>query len=184
VVFGVAFGFQVRRTPHNWQGAMDCSRACEGGRFCGQVQPASLTTGRQHAGQQADNGQESTDFFIKQHGGIVVTDPEFLNHAEATLRAIEACCDRINDECDVDLDNQRTGNMVTLVFAQRSQIVINLQKPLHEIWMAAKSGGYHFQWVDGVWQDTKGQGDFFALLTANASTQSGQHLLFQDVLSP
>jgi CyaY protein len=43
----------------------------------------------------------------------------------------------INDDTDADVDNQRTGGMVTLVFANRSQIVVNLQKPLHEVWMAA-----------------------------------------------
>jgi CyaY protein len=44
------------------------------------------------------------------------------------------------------VDNQRVGGMVTLTFANRSQIVINLQKPLHEIWLAARQGGYHFKW--------------------------------------
>ncbi len=28
--------------------------------------------------------------------------------------------------------------MVTLTFANRSQIIVNLQKPLQEIWMAAR----------------------------------------------
>ena len=70
-----------------------------------------------------------------------MTDLEFLDRAEAALRAIELACDRINEDSDTDVDNQRVGGMVTLVFANRSQIVVNLQKPLHEIWMAAKSGG-------------------------------------------
>ena len=107
-----------------------------------------------------------------------MTDPEFLDKAEAALNAIEACCDRVNEETDADVDNQRTGGMVTLTFDNRTQIVINLQKPLQEIWMAAKSGGYHYRWVDGNWQDTKGQGELFAALTANASAQSGQMLVF------
>lgn len=107
-----------------------------------------------------------------------MTDPEFLDKAEAALNAIEACCDRVNEETDADVDNQRTGGMVTLTFDNRTQIVINLQKPLQEIWMAAKSGGYHYRWVDGHWQDTKGQGELFAALTVNASAQSGQMLAF------
>lgn len=107
-----------------------------------------------------------------------MTDLEFLEHAEAAFRAIEMCCDRINEDSAVDLDNQRNGNMVTLTFSNRSQIVINLQKPLHEIWMAAKSGGYHYRWIDGLWQDTKGQGELFATLSANASTQAGLYLEF------
>ncbi|MFZ3126656.1 MAG: iron donor protein CyaY, partial [Rhodoferax sp.] len=91
-----------------------------------------------------------------------MTDPEFMDRADALLKAVEACCDRINDETDADVDNQRTGGMVTLTFSSGSQIVINQQKPLHEIWLATKAGGYHYRWVDGQWRDTKGQGEFFS----------------------
>ena len=60
-----------------------------------------------------------------------MTDLEFLDHAERLLQAVELACDRMNDEADVDIDNQRVGGMITLTFANRSQIIINLQKPLH-----------------------------------------------------
>ena len=41
-----------------------------------------------------------------------MTDSEFLDQAEALLQAVEACCDRINDDTDADVDNQRVGGMV------------------------------------------------------------------------
>jgi CyaY protein len=107
-----------------------------------------------------------------------MTDLEFLDRAEAALRAIELACDRINEDSDADVDNQRTGGMVTLAFTNRSQIVVNLQKPLHEIWMAARSGGYHYKWDGQAWVDTKGQGELFAQLTRCASEQAGQALVF------
>jgi CyaY protein len=109
---------------------------------------------------------------------IVMTDLEFLTQAEHLLSAVEQSCDRINDETEADVDNQRSGGMITLSFANRSQIILNLQKPLHEVWMAAKSGGYHYKWVEGAWQDTKGQGEFFANLTRYASEQAGLPLKF------
>jgi CyaY protein len=108
-----------------------------------------------------------------------MTDQEFMDRAEALLKAVEVACDRINEESDADIDNQRTGGMVNLSFSNRSQIIINLQKPLHEVWMAAKSGGYHYRWVEGLWQDTKGQGEFFEALTANASQQAERTLSFK-----
>lgn len=107
-----------------------------------------------------------------------MTDVEFMNCAEALLEAVERNCDRINDETRVDIDNQRTGGMITLTFENKSQIIINLQKPLQEIWMAAKSGGYHYRCNQGVWSDTKGQGEFFAALSDNASAQTGEALVF------
>lgn len=107
-----------------------------------------------------------------------MTDPEFLDLAENLLKAVEASCDRINDDGAADIDNQRVGGMVTLVFANRSQIVINLQKPLHEVWLAAKSGGYHYKFNSNEWRDTKGQGEFFACLSHDASVQAGCPLVF------
>ncbi len=106
------------------------------------------------------------------------TDFDFMNQAEDLLRAVELACDRINDSGVGDIDNQRVGGMVTLVFENRSQIVVNLQKPLHEVWLAARSGGYHFRLVDGQWQDTKGQGEFFSILSRDASAQAACAVAF------
>ena len=107
-----------------------------------------------------------------------MTDPEFMDRAEILLQAVEASCDRINDSTDADIDNQRTGGMVTLTFPNCSQIIINLQKPLQEVWMAAKSGGYHYKFDSDQWKDTKGQGEFFASLSRDASAQAGLPLVF------
>lgn len=107
-----------------------------------------------------------------------MTDSEYMDLAEALLKAVERGCDRINDESDADLDNQRVGGMVTLTFSNRSQIIINLQKPLHEVWMAARAGGFHYRWDGFQWTDTKGHGEFFAHLSRCASDQAGQALSF------
>jgi len=107
-----------------------------------------------------------------------MTDLEFMDRAEQLLLAVEQCCDRINDATDADVDSQRTGGMITLTFPNRTQIIINQQKPLHEIWMAAKSGGYHYRFDGCLWQDTKGAGEFFAGLSRDASAQSGLALSF------
>ena len=107
-----------------------------------------------------------------------MTDTEYLDQAESLLRRIELACDRINDSTDADIDNQRVGGMITLTFANRSQIIINLQKPLQEVWMAARAGGFHYRYDGKTWADTKGQGDFLAHLSRFASEQSGLTLDF------
>jgi CyaY protein len=109
---------------------------------------------------------------------IVMTDLEFLDHAEVLLKAVELACDRINDDGEADIDNQRVGGMITLTFENKTQIIINLQKPLHEVWLAARSGGYHFKFDGTHWADTKGQGEFFERLSQDASTQTGLALTF------
>ena len=107
-----------------------------------------------------------------------MTDLEFMDRAEKLLLAVEQGCDRLNEDTDADLDAQRSGGMVTLTFRNHSQIVINLQKPLHEVWMAARAGGFHYRFDGAEWMDTKGAGEFFAHLSRYASEQAGLPLAF------
>ena len=107
-----------------------------------------------------------------------MTDPEYMDRAESLLRLVETGCDRINDETDADVDSQRVGGMVTLTFRNGSQIVVNLQKPLHEVWLAARAGGYHYKFDGARWMDTKGQGEFFDNLSRQATRLAGQPLKF------
>lgn len=106
-----------------------------------------------------------------------MTDLEYTDCAELLLRTVEAHCDRINNETDADIDNQRVGGMITLTFTNRSQIIINLQKPLHEVWLAARAGGFHYKF-SGQWRNTRDASEFFADLSLHASQQSGLALQF------
>lgn len=106
-----------------------------------------------------------------------MTDNEYLIAAEQLLKRVEQECDRLSQLDEVDIDNQRVGQMITLTFQDRSQIIINLQKPLHEVWLAARSGGYHYKLKMGHWIDTKNGRDFFEQLSADAGHQSGHPML-------
>jgi CyaY protein len=103
-----------------------------------------------------------------------MTDSDYLSRAEAVLAAIE----RALDDIDADIEAERSGNVLTLEFANRSKIIVNLQPPMQEIWIAAKSGGFHFRFVDGQWQDTRNGTEFFAALSDYASQQAGESVTF------
>jgi CyaY protein len=107
-----------------------------------------------------------------------MTDVEYMDLAEAALGAIEAACDRLNDTTEADIDNQRTGGLLTLALGRGGQIVVNLQKPLHEIWLAARRGGFHFKWDGQQWVDTKSGAELFALLSDVATEQANTGLTF------
>ena len=107
-----------------------------------------------------------------------MNDLEYLDLAEQLLLRLEQQCDQINADSDADIDNQRVGGMITLVFADRSQIVVNLQKPLHEVWLATRHGGYHYRFDGRQWADTKGGADFWSRLSQDASSHAGVHLTF------
>lgn len=153
------------------------SRGRNSGPFCPQPQSASKASKALPAASSGGNRIFSC-LKLFDMGEILMTDSEFLDRAEALLRAIESECDRLNDATEADIDNQRVGGMVTLTFGNGSQIVINLQKPLHEVWLAAQSGGYHYHFDAGRWIDTRGAGEFLAQLSRDASAQSGLALEF------
>ncbi len=71
-----------------------------------------------------------------------MTDSEYLTRAEAALAAIE----RALDDAEADIEFERSGNVLTLEFENRTKMIVNLQPPMHEIWLAAKAGGFHYQY--------------------------------------
>jgi CyaY protein len=107
-----------------------------------------------------------------------LTDSEFRATAGAVLSGIEASIDRWLQDDVIDIDASRTGGMLELDFPDHSKIVINMQPPLHELWLAARSGGFHFKWVSGRWIDTRSGADFQSVLSTCASEQAGVALLF------
>ena len=107
-----------------------------------------------------------------------MNEHEYLDAAEKLLLAVEQSCDRINDDTDADIDAARNGGVITLAFRNGSQIVVNLQKPLHEIWLAARAGGYHYKHDGQVWRCTKNGTELFADLSQYASAQAGMVLEF------
>lgn len=107
-----------------------------------------------------------------------LTDVEYHRLASAALSRIEATLDRWLQDDVIDIDAQRTGGLLELSFPSGSKIVVNTQPPLHELWMAARAGGYHFKWADGAWRDTRDGVEFFARLSEAASAQAGRGLDF------
>jgi len=107
-----------------------------------------------------------------------LTDAQYHAKTAAVLASVEARIDAWLQDDVIDIDVQRTGGLLELTFPNRSKIVLNTQPPLHELWMAARAGGYHYKYVDGVWRDREGR-EFFAELSACASEQSGRTLGFE-----
>ena len=107
-----------------------------------------------------------------------LSDAEYHAKANAVLGSVEARIDVLLQDDVIDIDAQRTGGLLELTFPNRSKIVLNTQPPLQELWMAARAGGYHYKYVDGVWRDREGR-EFFEGLSACASEQSGRSLVFE-----
>ncbi len=107
-----------------------------------------------------------------------MTDADYLTRANAVLASVEAAVDAWLDADLVDIDANRSGGLLEMSFPNRSVIVLNTQPPLHEIWLAARSGGFHYKFTNGAWRDTRDGRDLFEALSACASEQAGQPLRF------
>lgn len=107
-----------------------------------------------------------------------LTDSQYDALTSAALGSIEAAADAWLQDDVVDIDTHRTGGLLELSFPNGSKIVVNTQPPLHELWLAGRSGGFHFRFADGRWIDTKDGRDFYATLSECASEQAGKPLHF------
>lgn len=105
-----------------------------------------------------------------------LSDAEYRKLSDSALAYIEATVDCWLQDDLADIDTQRTGGLLELAFPNGSKIIINTQPPLHELWMAARSGGYHYRYVQGGWRDTRDGSDFFDVLSSSASEQAGVSL--------
>lgn len=99
-----------------------------------------------------------------------MTDAEFELLADGTLSVLERALD--GAALDADVLAKGTG-LLEVEFADGSKIVINRHTAAREIWVAAKSGGFHFRHADGGWRDTRDGGELFAALSRLVSAQSG-----------
>jgi CyaY protein len=106
-----------------------------------------------------------------------LSDTDYHQLAGEVLARVERTVDAWLDQDVIDIDTHRTGGLLELSMPDGSKIVLNLQPPLHEIWLAARAGGYHFHHAGGRWLDREGR-EFFEVLSSCASAQAGKPLAF------
>ncbi len=106
-----------------------------------------------------------------------MTESEFLALAEATLARIEVEVERVMDAAEIDVECSRNGNVLEIEFIDNgAKIIINSQAPLQEMWVAARSGGFHFRRDGHQWRNTRDGTELFVALSAIASQQAGTTL--------
>ena len=98
-------------------------------------------------------------------------ETEFTALAEQTLERIEASLEESGVDADVQL---KPGGVIEIEYADGSKMIINRHAAAREIWVAARSGGFHFRWEGGAWRDTREGTELFAALSKLVSAQSGQ----------
>ena len=100
----------------------------------------------------------------------ILDEREFTVEADAMLARIEAAL----DACDADIDFEiKPGGVIEVEFDDDSKIIVNRHTAAREIWIAARSGGYHFKFDGGRWVGTRDGADLMAILSRCATEQAG-----------
>ena len=103
-----------------------------------------------------------------------MNDNEFNELADATLRQIETALERSGADLDFAMVSD---SVLEIEFADRSKIIVNRHDAAKEIWVAAKSGGFHYRWDGSRWQDTRSEEELMAALSRLISEQAREPVL-------
>ena len=103
-----------------------------------------------------------------------MTESEFNELTDAVFERIEQTIDASGTDIECSLN----GPVMELEFDDDSKIIINRHGPNQEIWLAAKSGGFHYAMQDGRWMSKRDGSELFGKLAELVRLGSGKTLVF------
>lgn len=114
------------------------------------------------------------EYLLSQARETHMNEAEFHKIATVTLSRIEQAV----ETCDADIDFENAGEILQLEFANRSKIIINKQGAAKQIWVAAKSGGFHYSYDAGAqqWRNDQNGAELFGELSRLVSEQAGESI--------
>jgi len=100
-----------------------------------------------------------------------MNEAEFEKLAEAALTDVEAAFEACGVDADLEL---KEGGVLEVAFPDGAKLIINRHRAAREVWVAARSGGFHFRWDGTAWRDTRSGTELFEALSALASEAAGE----------
>ncbi|BAU77191.1 iron donor protein CyaY [Metapseudomonas furukawaii] len=110
---------------------------------------------------------------------MTLSEAQFHDLVDAAQELVEDAF----DDSDLDLDLENSGGVLTVRFENGSQVILSRQEPLRQLWVAARSGGFHFDYDadSGRWIcDSSGEplGELLGRVTRE---QAGEDLEFDEL---
>ena len=102
-----------------------------------------------------------------------MTESEFESLADAAIAALERAFE--SGAPDLDLQTKGAG-VLEIEFDDGSKMIINRHGAAREIWVAARSGGFHFRHDGAAWRDTRDGRELFDVVSRLASQQAGEQV--------
>lgn len=105
-----------------------------------------------------------------------MTPSEFESLADAMLERIARAVEESGADCDCE---PKASGVLELEFAGGNRIVVNRHLAAQEIWVAARTGGYHFRFDGSNWVDSRDKRELLAALSALIAEQSGRAVVLR-----
>jgi len=101
-------------------------------------------------------------------------ESEFNQHVDEVIEHIEEQLDAL----ETDLDYETAGGIFSVTFENGTKIIINRQTPLKQIWVATKSGGFHFNFDKEMkrWMKDDDGTELFTALSHYFTDQAGESM--------
>ena len=102
------------------------------------------------------------------------------NNNEAFSNTLEQL-EELLDECGADIDYDTVSDILTIEFENSSKIIINYQSANGQLWLAARSGGFHYDYDEenACWKNDRNGTDFFDELSSLATEQAGEEVVMR-----
>ncbi len=106
-----------------------------------------------------------------------LTEAEFNDKAAQTILRLEEAI----EASGADIDYETVSEILTLEFADRSKIIVNKQGAARQLWVAAKSGGFHYDYdaAGDCWRNDQSGEELFAELARLTSQQAGEPVILK-----
>jgi CyaY protein len=109
-----------------------------------------------------------------------VEENEFLSLAATELARLDAALEKLQDAGVAEFDFEvKPGGIIEIEFDDGSKIIVNRHTAAREIWVAARSGGFHFsppREANELWLGTRDGEDLATVLSRCISEQAGAQL--------
>ncbi|MBI2315655.1 MAG: iron donor protein CyaY [Betaproteobacteria bacterium] len=99
-----------------------------------------------------------------------MNESDFNAAADLALAALARALEASGAQCDCEF---RGDGVLEIEFEDRGRIIVNRHSAAKEIWVAARSGGFHFRPSGGQWVNTRDGTEFFAALSRLISENGG-----------